>query len=402
MKRDARALGIKAIEALPAGVHKIAPRLYLKREERPTGTKRSVLMRWSSGGRAQVKSLGPWTADRYGHFLAEAERADEALRHGRDARVVLEQGVAPGTFREAAELFMTNNLGALTNSKYARQWRTWMEALYPVLGDIKITKLEVGHIAKALAPDWLRVPVKAMRMRRRIELVLNFAIARGNLSCSNVAALALTKHLLPKQPRRQVQHMKALPYARVPEVFAALGAERLYSSESLRFVMLTASRSGEVREMKWREIDWKEAVWTCPAARMKLRKDHRVPLSTAALALLAEMKDKRRNEYVFPSPTKPNQPLSKNVMQLALLRLGVEDGVPHGLRSTFKDWCRETQRFDWEAVEMCLAHEVGSAVERSYGRSDLLHLRVPIMLAWSQFVTQRRATGRLSPGKMAA
>jgi integrase len=401
MKRDSRALGIKAIEALPAGVHKIAPRLYLKREERPSGTKRSVLVRWSQDGKAQVKSLGPWSADRYGHFLAEAGRADEAQREGRDVRVVLDEGVAPDTFKAAAEGYMAKNLPALRDQKHAKRWRKLMESTYPVLGHLRITQLEAGHIAKTLGDDWLRTPVQSMRLRRRIEHVIDFGIARGNLQISNVARWGVMRHRLDKQPRRQVKHMRALPYARVPALFKALGAERLYSSEALRFVILTASRSTEVRTMKWHEIDFENAVWTCPAARMKLHKDHRVPLPPAALALLADMKAKRTSDYVFPG-RKAGKPVSKNVLGNAMKRVGFDDGVPHGMRSTFKDWARETQTFNWEAVELCLAHEVGSDVERAYGRSDLLHLRRPIMQAWADFVRRLRPEAELSTRKMAA
>jgi integrase len=380
---------LRAIEALPAGTHRIGPRLYVRREDIGDGTtKRTVLVRWHDG-RAKVKSLGAWQRGNYGHYLAEAQRVSEARKMGRDVRVTLEEGAPPDTFRAACEEYMQLNLPALSAAKDRAQWRYMMERLaYPVIGDLKINQIEIGHIAKMLEPHWLRVPPRARLLRRRTEQVLAFAISRGNLNISNVASLDFVRHRLPRQPKRVIVPRKSLPHAQVPACFERLGQDWLSSSEALRFVIVTAARSSEVRLMRWSEIDFTEKVWTCPASRMKMGKDWRVPLSRQALDLLRRMQDLRRggSPFVFPGG-KPGQPLSHNVMQDSMRRSGFE-GDQHGFRSSFKQWCQDHQRFNWEAVEMCLAHDVQGGIERIYGRSDLLHLRAPIMQQWSDFVTR--------------
>ncbi len=379
-------LSIAAIEALPPGVHKVAPRLYLKRVDGANGPRRSFLFRWQEDGKAKSVSLGPWSIDRYAELLSEGNRANEALAKGRDPRIAVEEAGEAGTFKEAAENFLADNLGAFTNETHKRQWRRSIEGTYAVLGHLRIGQIEVGHIAKALSADWQRVPVYAQRTRRRIEQVLSYAIARGDLKQANPAAIDLVRHRLPKQGRRQVQHMPALPYAQVPKLFAALAVERLFSSEALRFAILTSARTNEVRQMTWAEVDLEAGTWSVPGPRMKTGRSHRVALSKPALAILAEMKvHSRGSQYVFPGRSL-DKPISKNVMWLAMKRTGFTDGVVHGLRSSYKDWARERTKFSWELVELSLSHEIGNAVERAYGRSDLLHLRRPLAEAWGAFV----------------
>ena len=386
-QRDQQPKGIKAIEALGPGTHQIDHRLYLKVVRRKSGLSRIVLMRWHAGGRPQSKSLGRWQPERYGHFLAEAQRAGEAILQDRDVRLTLEERGAPGTFQQAAEGFMADNLPAINSKKHKKRWRKMLEATYPAIGHLKIVQLEPGHIAKVLAPDWLRTPVQVMRKRGMIEQVLNYAIARGNLKCGNVAALSLVRHRLPRQPRRLVEHMRALAYEEVPALYKELEGDGYVSAWALMFVLLTVGRSSEVRTMRWPEVNQPKAIWTCP--RTKMIKAHRVALSEAALSILDRVEPLRQSAdgYVFPGRMR-GRPYSANMLRHAMKRVGFDDqGVPHGLRSSFKDWARETQKFEWEAVELCLAHDPQGDVERVYGRSDLLHLRKPIMQAWGRFVT---------------
>jgi len=381
--------GIRAIEALGPGVHQIAPRLYLRCVPRKGGLSRSVMLRWSSDGEARSKSLGQWRSELYGHFLAEAERAGQAILENRDVHIAIEEGDPRDTFKKAADAYMVANLPALTNAKHRKRWRKLMEATYPTLGHLKIPQIEVGHIAEALAPNWQRTPVEVMRVRGQIEKVINFAIARGNLKCGNVAALGLVSHRLPRRPKRAVRHMRAMPYSEVPALFKELAADGHVSAEALMFCILTVCRTNEVRVAQWSEIDEAKRLWSIPPGRTKMFKAHRVPLSTPALAVLDRVKvlSHKRGDFVFPGQ-QAGKPYSHNMLNQTMKRVGYHDlGTPHGLRSAFKDWARETQQFQWEAVELCLAHEVGSDVERAYGRSDLLPLRAPIMAAWAAFVT---------------
>jgi integrase len=388
---------IRAIEALKPGVHQIAPRLYLKVVKRKKGLSRHVLLRWHNGTCAESKSLGPWQPRLYGHFLAEAERAAEARTQDRDVRLVVEETGTPGSYKEAAELYMAENLPAFRSDKHRKRWRRLMESTYPVLGHLKITQLEPAHMGKVLRDDWQRTPVQIMRVRAMIEQVIDFGIARANLNIRNVAARGLVKHLLPRRPRRQVKSMRAMAYDDVPALHRALASDGHVSSVALMFALLTVTRSTETRVMTWAEVDLEKALWTIPPGRTKMFKSHRVPLSAPALAILRRVRALNlEGDYVFPGRTR-GKAYSHNMLLNAIKRVGFhEAGTPHGLRSTFKDWCRETQDFKWEAVEFCLAHEVGSDVERDYAHADLLNLRRPIMDAWGHFVTSEPVAPELS------
>ena len=290
------------IEALGPGVHKIAPRLYLRCVPRKAGLARSVMLRWSIDGKARNKSLGAWRSDLYGHFLAEAQRAGRAILEDRDVHIAIEEGDTRDTFKEAAEAYMDANLQAMTNEKHRKRWRKLMEATYPTLGHLKIPQIEVGHIAETLAPSWQRTPVEVMRLRGQIEKVINFAIARGNLKCGNVAVRSLVEHRLPRRPRRAIKHMRAMGYEQVPELFKELAADGHVSAEALMFCLLTVCRTNEVRLAQWTEVDEGKRVWSIPPGRTKMFKAHRVPLSPPALAVLDKVKvlRHRRGDYVFP------------------------------------------------------------------------------------------------------
>jgi integrase len=396
--RDPATQPIRSIEALGPGVHQIGPRLYLKVIKREKGLSRHVKLRWQQDGRPASKSLGPWQAKLYSHYLDEAERVVQAKADDRDVRIALEDTGAPGSFREAAELYMTDNLPAFRSDKHRKRWRQLMESTYPVLGHLRVQQIEPAHIAQVLRADWLRTPVQILRLRAMIENVIDFALARANLNCRNVAQRGVVKHLLPRRPPRQVQHMRAVPYDEVPALYKALVSDGLLSSMALQLVLLTLCRSAEARIMTWPEVDLDKAVWTLPAGRTKMWKAHRIALNRPALAILEHAKGlELGTSYVFPGRTLI-KPYSANMLQNTMKRVGFYDlGTPHGLRSTFKDWCRETQQFGWEAVELCLAHEVQGDTERLYGRSDLLHLRVPIMAAWGAFVTGEATVTENSP-----
>jgi integrase len=384
---EPRTRQVRAIEALGPGVHQIAPRLYVKVVKRKRGVSRHVLLRWHNGERAEAKSLGQWQPKLYSHFMAEAERVADAKRQDRDVRLVIEQASPPGSFKEAAELYMAENLPSFRSDKHRKRWRKLMEATYPVLGHLKIAQLEPAHIGKVLGPDWQRTPVQVLRVRAMIEQVIDFGISRANLNLRNVAARGLVKHLLPRRPPRQVKNFRAISYEEVPALYKELSKDGHVSADALMIVLLTIARSTEARTMVWSEIDLDKGLWTLPPGRTKMFKAHRVPLCPAAVGILRRTKElELEGDFVFPGRT-AGKPYSHNMLQNAMKRVGFYDlGTPHGLRSTFKDWARETQDFKWEAVELCLAHEVGSDVERAYGRSDLLHLRRPIMDAWGTFV----------------
>ena len=219
-------------------------------------------------------------------------------------------------------------------------------------------------------------------MRGRIERVLDAARAKGLRSAENPARWrGHLANLLPKRHKLTRGHHAAMPFAEVPKFLAALRTVDGVSARALEFTILTAARSGEVLGARWPEIDLEAKVWTVPAARMKAAREHRVPLSPRAVAIIAAMAETRVSDYVFPGARR-DRPLS--VMAMAMLLRQHAPGVTvHGFRSAFRDWCGERTHFPRELAEAALAHVVGDATERAYRRGDALDKRRELMDAWA-------------------
>ena len=223
----------------------------------------------------------------------------------------------------------------------------------------------------------------AGRAKSYIEAVLDWATAHEFRTGDNPAGKHILK-ALPKQP--QGQHMAALRYTGVPEALELIQNSTAYRLTRLAFCLtvLTASRSGEIRNARWEEIDWEEATWTVPAARMKMKREHRVPLSQQALSVLNEAWTLSGPEgLMFPAP-RSNKAMSDATLLRVLQRLKVP-AVLHGFRSSFRDWAQEQGGASWAACESALAHQVGNSVEQAYMRSDLFDQRVPLMQKWADF-----------------
>jgi integrase len=390
------------IEALPAGVHRIASGLYLKRLDRKSGAARSILFRWHRDGRGRVLSLGPWARERYADFLAQGARYQEAVTRGEDPTIERERSSAPGTFGEAATAFYDQ--ATFRSAKHLEHCRTSMIKVGAVLGDMPVATIQTEHVARALRPMWLKTPVTARTVRQRVEEVLDFAFAKAGIEKFNPASRGRLKHLLPKHPKHVVKHHKALAYRDLPQFYASLrtyygeGSERERNvqrlsmvTQALRFLVLTAARTNEVLGARWEEIDFKTATWSVPSERLKTGREHRVALSRQALDLLRPLRALELSDYVFPGNDLAS-PLGGGALGQRLRDLGYRRVFTvHGFRSSFKDWCREQTEFRWELVELSLSHEIGSTVERSYGRSDLLHLRRPLAETWGDFVSGKPA-----------
>jgi len=219
------------------------------------------------------------------------------------------------------------------------------------------------------------------RTLQRIEKILGWCLVRKHCK-DNPAAWVRThrKHLLGRGTK--VQNLKAVPVDDIGAFVTALRKHQGMSAKCLEFVILTACRSGEARLATWSEIDESRAVWTIPAARMKMGKEHRVPLADAAVALLKSLP--RDSELVFPGPD--GKPLSDMALTVLMRKMGRTE-VPHGMRSCFRSWAGETT-FESDVIEMCLAHVVGSKVQRAYMRSDVLVKRAKLIQAWANFVSK--------------
>jgi integrase len=310
------------------------------------------------------------------------------VRRGRRAQAQLEAAKAI-TFKECAEAYIKSHSAGWKNLKHAAQWPSTLETyVYPVFGSLPVQGIDVGLVMKALEPIWTTKPETASRVRGRIESVLDWATARGYRQGENPARWrGHLENLLPKKTKvRRVEHHAALPYADMPGFMAELRQQEGIGAKALEFAILTAARTGEVMGAKWSDIDFEARLWTVPAERMKAGREHRVPLSEPALAILEAMREVREGDFVFPGG-KANRPLSNMAFLMLLRRMGRGDLTAHGFRSTFSDWCSERTNFPAEVREMALAHTVSDKVEAAYRRGDLFEKRRQVMEAWAKFAT---------------
>jgi integrase len=297
------------------------------------------------------------------------------------------------TFKSVAAAYIAANEVGWRNAKHRAQWRSTIETyVYPYMGDLPVADVATSHVMAALEPVWHTKPETARRVRGRIESVLDYARAREWRTGENPARWrGHIANLLPARSKAaRVQHHAALPWREAGAFMTMLRKREAVAARALEFAILTAARSGEVIGARWHEIDLGTALWTVPASRMKAAREHRVPLSTDAVALLTEMaklqpaEDGDGSAMVFPG-AKPGQPLSQMAMLMLLRRMERSDLTAHGFRSTFRDWCAEATSYPNEMAEIALAHTVGDKVEAAYRRGDMIDRRRRMMDDWANF-----------------
>ena len=325
--------------------------------------------------------------------LAEARRRrDEArtlLAAGRDpidTRRDAAVAQAPTvTFGELADQLLPELAKGFRNAKHAAQWTSTLNTYAAALRPRPIADIATADVLAVLQPIWTTKPETASRVRGRIERVLDAAKAKGLRSGDNPAAWkGNLDHLLGKRARLTRGHHAALPYPAVPAFVAELRTRSAIAARGLEFLILTAGRTGEVIGARWPEIDRAARIWTVPGARMKGGRDHRVPLIDRALAILDEVEQVKRGEFVFPS-FRADKHLSNAAFDALMDRMAVR-ATPHGFRSSFRDWAGEETAFPREVAEAALAHVVGDETERAYRRGDALVKRRALMQAWAAFV----------------
>lgn len=360
-----------------------------------TSGAKSWVFRFKEAGRLREMGLGPL------HTIGLADARQRALEcrrtrlDGRDpiadrkaARVAAKIDAAKAmTFKGCAERYIAAHKAGWRNAKHAAQWSaTLVTYVYPFFGTLPVQAIDVGLVMKAVEPIWAEKPETAGRVRGRIEAILDWATARGYRRGENPARWrGHLENLLPKRSKvRRVEHHAALPYTDIAAFMAELRQQEGIAARALEFAILTAARTGEVIGAKWSEINIGERLWTIPADRMKAGKEHRVPLSDAALAIVSKMASIRQSDFVF-SGAKANRPLSNMALLMTLRRMGRSDLTVHGLRSSFSDWCAETTAFASEVREMALAHAVGDKVEAAYRRGDLFQKRRQLADAWAKY-----------------
>jgi integrase len=382
------------------GLHADGGGLYLRVSE--SGTK-AWMFRFGENGKLRDMGLGPL------HTIS-LPRARELARECRELRL---QGIDPiahrkaalaarkasdakaATFRQCADAYIANHEGAWRSAAHRQQWtNTLAQYVDPVLGDLPIAAIDTVIVLKVVEPLWKSKTETGARVRGRIEAVLDWAKARGFRGGDNPARWrGHLDHLLPARRKlAKVEHHAALPYAEIGTFMAALRQETGVAARCLEFIVLTGARLGEATNAEWSEIDLPNRIWTVPPSRMKSFKEHRAPLSDAALTVLDEMQSIRHSDYIFPGGRK-GRPLGKHpAVRLAKLASG-RDVTVHGFRSTFRDWAAERTNFPREIAEMALAHSVGNSVEAAYRRSDLFDKRRKLMDAWAEFCARPVTAG---------
>ena len=300
------------------------------------------------------------------------------------------------TFQQAAMTYIEAQEPGWTNAKHAEQWRNTLASTYPTIGALQVRDVALTHVLAVLQPIWKSKTETASRLRGRIESVLDWATARGFREGTNPARWKGHLNKLLPAPGKITKsgHHRAVPLDEVGGFMLALRAQEGTGSRALEFVVLTAARSGEVRGATWAEIDLDGAMWTVPADRMKMGKEHRVPLSASVVALLRNLPRISGTNLVFPAP---RGGLLSDMTLVAVMRRMDVAAVPHGFRSTFRDWCSERTNYSREVAEMALAHSIGDKVEAAYRRGDLFDKRRRLMSDWAAFVARPGAKAKVIP-----
>jgi integrase len=359
---------------------------------------KSWVLRYMLHGRERMLGLGPVTAFNLKEARDRARSARQLLADGIDPLDVKRQRRAEAklaaakvlTFREAAERYFNQHQAKWTNASHRDQFLASLRTYaFPILGDMNVSAIQLADVLRAIEPIWITKAVTADRVRNRIEAVLDWCVVRGHRPPgSNPAKWRghLDQVLPPARKVAPVTHHAALPYAALPAFMADLRQQEGIAAQALEFLILTAARSGEVLGARWDEVDMAAATWVVPASRMKAKREHRVPLSPAALDLLRSLPREEGNPFVFMGPNS-GRGFGHMALMRVLERMGRSDTTVHGLRSAFSDWAHEQTAHSSHTIELSLAHSVGSDVEKAYRRGPMLQKRVKLMNDWARFAT---------------
>ncbi len=352
----------------------------------PSGAKSWVFIHRVGAKRSEI-GLGSLRAVSLAKAREIAAECRALVTQGKSPKVALGTSRRIPTFGEMADTYIEAMSGKWKSDKHAAQWRMTLTDYARSLRSIPVNEIGVEHVLACLKPHWGRRPETAGRLRGRIEQVLNAAKAAGHREGENPAAWrGHLENLLPSRAKLSRGHHPALPFGEMKEFIGNLRKREGVAALALEFLILTASRSGEVRGATWDELDLEGRVWTIPVARMKGGRMHRVPLTERALEILEIVKPLQRCDgLVFPG-TKRGAALSDMTLAAVLRRMKIPQAKasPHGFRSSFKDWATETTSFPNELSEAALAHISGDATERAYRRGDQIARRRELMEAWGK------------------
>jgi integrase len=407
MPKKAKELGALAVKRVTTpGKHPVGgvAGLYLKVTD--TGSKSWVLRATVAGTRREI-GLGAYPGVGLADAHKKAQQTRDEIAGGVDpvmqkreaaSRLRASQALEM-TFEDAAKRFIKAKEVEWRNSKHGAQWTyTLEEFAYPVIGKMMVRHITRSHITEILEPIWTTKTETASRLRGRIEAILDWARVKGFRDEGiNPAAWRgnLDKLLSAPKKTKRVRNHPALPIVNMGAFMKTLRAIEGVSARCLEFSILTAARSGEARAADWREIDLEKGIWAVPAEKMKAKKEHRVPLSPAAVRLLKSIEREHDVDWVFPSP-RGKRPLSDMSLLAIMRRQGLE-ATPHGFRSTFRDWASEHTNYPRELAEVALAHIKGDATEAAYWRGDVLEKRRRLMTDWAEFCAKVLKAGDVIP-----
>lgn len=378
----------------------------LRLEVKQSGSK-SWILRFQLHGKRREMGLGryPDVSLKQARILAAEQRSllldkkdpiAERDKHTAQKHQETQQAqVKAVSFQAVAEDYISSQRAGWKNAKHAWQWENTLERfVFPVIGKLPPAEVTTEHVLKILKPIWQIKTETASRVRSRLELILDSAKAKQLREGDNPARWRghLDKLLPSTSKIQKVKHHPSLPYSQLPEFWQELTGNPSISSKALQFLILTATRTSETLNAKWNEIDLNLSVWTIPAERMKMGREHRVPLSSTAIAILQSIPKLVGTDYIFPG-VKAGKPLSNLSMVMLMRRMGYGcngdkgDYVPHGFRSTFRDWAGEVSHFPRDVAEMALAHTIENKVEAAYRRGDLLAKRAAMMQEWAEYFT---------------
>jgi integrase len=371
---------------------------------RVTGKARSWVFRYTLRGVTRDAGLGPWP-DR---------SLEEARRKAAEGRKLLLDGIDPiahwkatstaamaaaakvKTFAQCVDAYIAAHEAEWRSATHRHQWRRTLEThVYPVLAPLPVHAIDTGLVVRAIAKVWKESPVSASRIRGRIASVLDWANAGGYRSGDNPAAWKGNLDHLLADPRKahRVEHHEAMPYVDVGAFMRDLRKRTDLPAKALELAILTGLRSSEVLKAEWTEVDLRGKVWTIPGGRMKMKRDHAVPLSAAAIRVIEYCASVRRNAYVFPGQ-REGKPLSETVMRQVLRDMG-HDCTVHGFRSSLSTWRAERTAFPEEVAEAVLAHAKSDKVAAAYNRADYMVKKRRLLDAWADYCAKPQSTGRV-------
>lgn len=375
-------LTARKVQTAKAGKYSDGGNLYLVVS--PSGSRKWVL-RFTWRGAAKEMGLGSAITVPLADAREKAAAARRSVATGLNPIVARKRDHGIPTFGEMADVFQETLSAAFRNEKHKAQWKSTLKTHALSLRTKPVDTITTDDVLLVLKPIWMVIPETASRVRGRIEKVLDAAKAKGFRNGENPARWrGHLDHLLPRPSKLARGHHAAMPYEDVAAFIAKLRKREATSGMALELCILTAARSGEILGMRWSEIDIDKKIWTVPADRMKAGREHRVPLSPRAAAIVRQLEKVKAGEFVFPGQ-KPKRPLSNMAMEMVLRRMKIEGATVHGFRSSFRDWAGNVSTFPREIVETALAHVIGDKAEQAYRRSDALEKRRKLMDAWASY-----------------